>query len=359
MKRALILLLVWITPAIIAGALGWNGIWGSGSAFFDYLIPIPVAGGVFHVPSFVVAAAIILSLKNLPESTAQFVPLAALGVFLLAQTLQLDFDRLNDALFTDYEPFGSAFRFGGNPLLLFVATDALWVAVYALLSGHAAKWPYWLLLPLVPAVLIGVEVLNYKTSGPQFSYGFSAYGKTRGDKITMVYTPNAYDEALFREWLESDTSVNRPWETPNAEHLAVLFTRSMQAIKWRKTDDIENVVGTICIYEEDRSLTSHAGHYDCFADRLTVAEKMAANLESTKTGLGREIDIWFARAALCKGVEVPEDYVSDIAMLTLCRRMTRGYPKILTRITQQFGEESEQVAFLRSNANLFGMADDE
>lgn len=45
-------LIAWPLPALIAGALGWEGVWGSGSALVDYLIPIPVAGGSLHVPSF-------------------------------------------------------------------------------------------------------------------------------------------------------------------------------------------------------------------------------------------------------------------------------------------------------------------
>lgn len=40
--------IAWIVPAAIAGALGWKGIWGSGSAFADYLIPIPVSGGGYQ-----------------------------------------------------------------------------------------------------------------------------------------------------------------------------------------------------------------------------------------------------------------------------------------------------------------------
>lgn len=43
--RWMILVIAWFTPAVIAGALGWRGIWGGTSAFADYLIPIPVSGG--------------------------------------------------------------------------------------------------------------------------------------------------------------------------------------------------------------------------------------------------------------------------------------------------------------------------
>src|SRR3970282_2853183 len=91
--RTIILVLAWITPAAIAGALGRSGIWGTGSAFLDYLIPFPVAGGIFHLPSFAVAAAIILSSRNLPAPLIRYLPLAAFAVFAGALALPLDLER--------------------------------------------------------------------------------------------------------------------------------------------------------------------------------------------------------------------------------------------------------------------------
>ena len=61
MKTAL-LIAAWLTPALIAGVLGWTGIWGTGSALVEFLIPVPVAGGVLHVPSFAVLLGIVLVL---------------------------------------------------------------------------------------------------------------------------------------------------------------------------------------------------------------------------------------------------------------------------------------------------------
>ena len=63
----------WVTPALMAGALGWSGIWGSGSAFGDYLIPVPVAGGALHVPSFAVALALAAAWPKLGEGAAALI----------------------------------------------------------------------------------------------------------------------------------------------------------------------------------------------------------------------------------------------------------------------------------------------
>jgi|GEM_PF-3339390 len=61
-------MLAWVSPALIAELLGWKGIWGAGSAFFDALIPIPVAGGVMHVPGFAAVAGLIWSEQRLSRS---------------------------------------------------------------------------------------------------------------------------------------------------------------------------------------------------------------------------------------------------------------------------------------------------
>lgn len=71
-----------------------------------------------------------------------------------------------------------------------------------------------------------------------------------------------------------------PWNSPNFEHLEVRFTQSLQTVEWRKLDDIQTVVGTICVFEEDWSIQAYPGHYDCFTERFNLIEKMDANLDN-------------------------------------------------------------------------------
>jgi hypothetical protein len=351
-----ILLLMWFTPAAIAGALGWKGVWGGGSAFFDYLIPIPVAGGVFHVPSFAVAALIIVSLKKWPEATVKFVGLTAIGVCLAAQTVQLDFERLNAWLFTDYQPARSPLRFGKNPLLLFVATDALWVAGYSILTSAGLRWMHYLLLLSVPTAIVAFQAYAYRIGEVRFEYGFSQPQEKHGNSIAMVYTASAYDEKLFRQWWEADEIILRPWDTQNTENLAVHFSKSMQDIKWGRTEPT-NVVATFCVHEEDRSLTTHAGYHDCFAGRITFRDKLGRSLDETVTGLGREVDQWFAGAKLCEGVDIPDNArSSDIELLDLCIGLKHGHDGLLERLGKQYGEESEQVAFIKAHRHMLGLA---
>ena len=90
----------WITPAAIAGALGWKGIWGSGSAFADYLIPVPVAGGVLHMPSFVAVSLILFSQPWVGRLGGHVRGILLAGALVGIATL-LDLDKLQLAATTD------------------------------------------------------------------------------------------------------------------------------------------------------------------------------------------------------------------------------------------------------------------
>jgi hypothetical protein len=355
--RTIILVLAWITPAAIAGALGRSGIWGTGSAFLDYLIPFPVAGGIFHLPSFAVAAAIILSSRNLPAPLIRYLPLAAFAVFAGALALQLDLERFNSWLFTDYGLYGSPFRFDENPLYLFVSTDALWVGIYALLAGHSAPIRLWLMLPVIPAAVVGLSALRYQSGEPVFKIGGGMRGTMRGNEMRMVYTSASYDEVLFRDLFEQASSFSRPWTNPNAEHVAVYFVGSMQMLDFREFDEIgsDNTVATICLYEEDRSVDYHGGYYDCFADRSTVAEALAALRAREATGLGDDIDAWYSLVRFCDDVEFSVAAPSDVEREQICRGMVLGFAESLRRFVAEYGEASAQVSFVRSEAASRGL----
>ena len=348
--RSLFLIMAWITPAVIAGILNWKGIWGSGSALFDYLIPIPVAGGALHVPSFALAATVIAIFHKLPASLTRWLPLIALSIALCAQTLQLNFGQINDWLFTDFEPASSGIRFGKNPLLLFIFCDALFVFLFAFLRGCRISLKQGLAVLLVPfAIIISQAILYQNATGTRFVYGYSQPGKTRGQEIVMVYTDSTYDEVTFRGWLDNDHASVKPWNSPNAEHTAVFFTNSMQAIRWHKMSTNENIVATVCLYEEDRSVTMHAGYTDCFAHRKTVSARMDELFKSAKTGLGRDIDKLWAYKQLCRDVRIPTSYDGDIELFRFCRAMGRGDEKQLKTLVQKYGTDSAQVEFLKKN----------
>lgn len=342
---------------MIAGILGWSGIWGTGSALVEYLIPVPVAGGFLHVPSFVVATGIILISRRSTGLAFRYLPVLAFSTLAVALSLMLEFDRLHAWLFTDYQPPGSPFRLDGNPLLLFVATDAFWVGFYALTRGFAPPARAWFALPLVPAVVIGLSVANYQMSGPTFKIGGPIHTSSRGEEIIMVFTSADYDEDAFLNWIQQDHDFARPWFDANAEHVAVLFTNSMQMLGWRELDKTESdsTIATICLYEEDRSIVPYSGYHDCFAERLTLEQALAALRASEPTGLGTDVDSWYARLRLCDDVEIPEQATMDIAREDLCAGVVRGYPKTFQRFVEKYGENSAQVNFISAQAASRGL----
>ncbi len=351
--RWLIVLLAWITPAVVAGILGWSGIWGGGSAVSDFLIPIPVAGGALHVPSFLIAAALILTLDRQPSAGGRAIMLLAMGVFITVMTLQIDFDRLNEALFTDYDPHGSPVRFDGNPLYLFIITDAFWVAFGAWLQGNRGRPRDAAVLAIIPATIVGGMLLRYSVGDPKLTYGFTQSTGERGNEIAFVHTSGDYDEELFRHWLEETGIVRLPWQSQNAENLAVFFTNSMQNIRWGKSESRDGIVGTLCFFEADQSSLANVGYFDCFADRVTLNQRLNQSLDETDTGLGRELDRWFAMARLCEGVSIPDEYDGvDIELIDLCRSLKRRFPELLDSLRTQYGESSPQVEFAVSNARL-------
>ena len=142
------MLLGWSIPAVLAHAIGWHAIWGSGSVALDYLLPIPVAAGVLHVPSFVLCTIGLWQLPTVSAKTSGRLRAAAWG---LALASGLGLLRLDEALI--------AVRSGGawsgtlwqeNPLALFVLTDAglallmsVGVTRFAGCCGFARGWGCW------------------------------------------------------------------------------------------------------------------------------------------------------------------------------------------------------------------------
>ncbi|MGB5475093.1 MAG: hypothetical protein WBQ78_16655, partial [Gammaproteobacteria bacterium] len=267
--------------------------------------------------------------------------------------------RLNSWLFTDYEPSGSPFRFDSNPFFLFVTTDALWAGIYSLTIGKASPVRSWLVLPLVPLVVIAGHALAYRTGGPVFKIGPAFPGSSRGEETLMIYTSAPYEEAVFLDWLDT-SSLSRPWTNPNAEHVAVVFTNSLQAVKWywkkdEETGD-EDIIATICLYEEDQSVVPYAGYHDCFAGHETAGETLARLTTEESTGLGRDIDSWYALARLCDNVDIPDTPSTDIKRAGMCQGMHRVYPKRLRQFIARYGEDSPQVRFVRAEGAARNLA---
>lgn len=128
MARLLLWIVVaWPVPALFAGALGWRGVWGSDSAFVDYLIPVPVAGGAFHTVTLLATTACLLLQRQVPPALAGLARGVLLGIALAAGTFLFDVQ-------------GGRWRLSENPLALFVFSDALLAQLFLAAFGGRSPW---------------------------------------------------------------------------------------------------------------------------------------------------------------------------------------------------------------------------
>ena len=353
--RAIFLMCAWVTPALIAGMLGWPGIWGGGSALTDYLIPVPVAGGAFHVPSFI--ALVILTSTVHGRETAQTSWLAwgTLALALTAVAAMLDFGRLANWLFTDYRPH-SLIQFEKNPFLLFIASDALWACMHCI--GANLRFPRLstVSLPLVPAVVASALTIVYHGAGAKFDIGPTVPNTTRGQVSQYVYTTTPYDAAVYTDWLQT-SSLSKPWFNPNFEHKAILFTNSMDTMQryWEKDHQAtDHIVATLCLYEEDKSVEPHSGFADCFEQRPMFAERLEEQLQQTNTGLGKPIDEWFALVQLCDTITLPEKPNLDVTGESRCAGLQKYWQKRVRQLAKRYGTDSPQIKFMQAEVTARG-----
>lgn len=319
MNRIGWLLPAWVAPALIAGALGWPGIWGTGSAFIEYMIPVPVAGGFLHVPGFAVLAAFVISFDRLPLSVQRIAPAVAVGIFLCAMALQADTERLANWLTTDYQPYGSPLRFGSNPVLLFLATDAFFAALFAFSQGMRSPKAIWAAAIVAPFAVAGLSVFQIAGEGLRFEIG-GPHSEDRSRELWLVYVSGPYDEDAFKAWYAGVDHLASPWHSPNYEQSAIYFTNSLELAKSRRLDGLtpDTVVATACQYESDLSMYWHEGKFDCFADRPTVESRLAAFSDSLPPDFDRKAARWLGIWDICREW-VPRD---DIERWMTIRRET-------------------------------------
>lgn len=77
--------------------------------------------------------------------------------------------------------------------------------------------------------------------------------------------------------------------------------------------------------------------------------------EEESTGLGRDVDNWYAMARLCDEVPAVEKPSKDIARPNMCVGMRRVFPKRMQQIMDTYGQDSEQYRFIRTEALARGM----
>lgn len=295
------ILIAWPLPALIAGALGWTGVWGSGSAVADYLIPVPVAGGVLHVPSFVVAGVIMLLFPDFSPAAAARMRALLIGAVLAGGLWLLNLHDLWLAQQTGEKFSGRLWQ--ENPLGLFLLSDA---ALALLFTAGAEQRPRLrldilsLVLLLLPSALPLSMAKPRASADPPFKAGMSQHGEMRGDESLMVFTrldANAADFRMQAEaWADQPAAMAHPRFHVSAEDMAVMFTRNREAARRINRDQ---VVATLCLYEDGAPPRWLQGAGDCFSGHQGFSERLARAAGARPQDEPAELRAYLAARELC------------------------------------------------------------
>ncbi|MEL7296964.1 MAG: hypothetical protein AAGJ86_04830 [Pseudomonadota bacterium] len=345
--------LIWVTPAIIAGAFGWRSVWGDHNALLDYLFPLPFSGGVLHLPSFLLTSFALLLWRD-GRSRPAWLPWVAAGVGLAALASMIDFERINAWLFTDYQPAASVLQFNRDAKALFIASDCLWLVALTLRAFPRPRWQA-IVMPLLPLLVISIAVGGYQVQGPIFERHAGQAAELRGDHRYLVYTNQEYDVAVFEDWVLSG-GVTPPWLDANAEHVAVLFTNSKQLAERGDYSALsaDNIIATACWFEEDRELTVTAALFDCFADRQNTVERGNAAIAVQPRNLPDDIRRWLGGASICQGVSLDVSPEFNLALVDHCRTLRRRYPQAILAMKRNHGRDARVVRRVQQQARQLG-----
>lgn len=224
--------LAWVTPAAIAAALGWHGIWGSGSAGLDYLIPVPVAGGVLHVPSF---ALMVLAVARAPDWRARALQrwrALALSLAVAGALMSVE---------------GPGLRLTGNPVGLFLLSDGA-LAFLALAASPQrprlqADGPSLVLL-LAPVLLLAWVAWGLSPRSRDFNVGAIRPGPAEREVTIFVQTRLRPDGAEFRaRALAWATTQQNPAQWHGIDRAVLYFSRELDAAV---RADRSRVFATLC-----------------------------------------------------------------------------------------------------------------
>jgi hypothetical protein len=304
MRFFLWLLLAWPTPALIAGALGWKGIWGNSNVVADYLVPMPVAGGAFHAMIFAAVTVLLTTQPRWPHAMQGMTRGILLGLSAAGVLILFDFERMHIAQ---------------NPIGLFLLTDSLIAQLFVGAFGgrwpaSAKEWGLGLVAAcVVPAVAAGAMHQMDPRTGKPFAYYGSRPGDVRGDDRHFVHSRLKVFGPEFRPAAEAYAQEWYPRYSLNTEDVAVHFFSSLPAAQ---SQDLKEATLTYCMFQDGTPSRWSAGKGDCF-DHESVTERAQKLFDAQDPKLSLDERSRLARAKACEGVRVPAE---DNTVARLCRK---------------------------------------
>jgi hypothetical protein len=317
------LVFAWVLPAAIAGTLGWRGVWGSQSAFTDYLVPIPVAGGFLHLLSLGGIVGLLVLSRGFPDALRQLVPAVLVGLALAGAVMLADVGSLYLQVTTDLSRDTSGSRTSQNPLGLFLVTDSLLALLWVLPQREfRPRGPTGAALSLVvlaiPPLLAGRFMLAVDSRvGAEFLTSSSIPVATRGDDAILIYSRRPPSDPGFRAAAEAAARKFDPLDS-FASDQALYFTNSLEAAESRRTDA---VFATYCMYEDGTPPLWLDGLGDCFGPHDSFDDlRQAANDRLLAASMPREEAAEAARAEACRLTRrpPPRERYMEVAALRSC-----------------------------------------
>lgn len=335
-------LIAWPLPALIAGAMGWTGVWGSGSALADYLIPIPVAGGVLHVPSFLVCSAIVWNMPKVSTLAAGHMRAFLLGVALAGVSLLLKVDAIWLAYKTQSSIPGDIWQ--SNPLGLFLLSDALvctmltWGATREGMRFNVVS----LLLVVLPVSLPTLVAMQYSSADKDFLPGSGRPGLAHFDDVSMVFTSLDMNTSEFPNRAEQWVGPRHPRFLSGIDDAAYMFTRDLDAAR---NFDTSKVVKTLCLYEDGTppAWISGAASNECFERHVSFGDKFDSAYASRPVAEPLDLKEYMARKDICVGVKTIGRSGDTGGIELSGMRICNGLPEMRASLQMKYPE----VAALR------------
>ncbi len=343
------IVVAWITPAAIAGAAGWKGVWGSGSAFGDYLMPFPVAGGMLHVLTLVPVSVLLATRDQWPAWFAGLQRGLLLALSLAGVVLLLDVRDLYLAATTDAVLHGGL-PWEENPLGLFLLTDSLLAQLFV--GWYGGRFPdgarEWLLsLAVVAAApaLAALAMLNVMNAGPgrdqPFMPGAAGILTPERNETVNVYTRLPVHAPEFRQAAEQYVAQWHPNQSVNSEDVAVRFFTSLEAAR---TGARTGAAITYCLYEDGAPAQWLPADGDCFSHHENFTERVQRLIEAQDRRLPVDVRVHLARFEACKGATLPTGPQADGYATHQCLRIEERRQEML----KKFGDDPAVAEALRA-----------
>ncbi len=290
---------------------------GGGSAFSDLIVPAPITGGILHVPSMVVALALLNTYRKSPDATAAVLRTVLLSATLVGVLMLINLERLFLALTTDME--ASAFRMHKNYMGLFIASDAFvaWAWTQFDRRGDLDRAR---VLGVLAAPAIGYIIFALSGNdrvGADFLHGRMAYQPERGDAIYWIYTRHeSLTEEQRLQALEF-MSMQHPNQNPNYQDLALYFTTSLHDAKEHAPDAVP--LFSACLYEDQTPTRWETGAADCFTEHQNFSERMEQAYAHMPKTLPNDVKNYFVAVGVCEQVVIDAEPRFDIEDQNYCR----------------------------------------